>query len=330
MRQRAMIGTAILAAVMGAGAASAAPTDMLREALALTPPEAQLVSYAVADAEAQIWVDALSLGLSGDTQAMEALFGPAPPQAVLSYRIMEVNASGRLWVMADAAAAEALPPYLARYGFAQDGAAWRRGTYGQMDFKAVDPANPFLGGMGMGNAVFARGRVVAQVFDPAREEAVATITPEQSLLHMPGMQAALAGLDGVEGASLQTAFPLVSGTEAGDPAVAMGLREAQPGAGEGAQGWTRALVAQVQQGGAPATVLSVAFPDCAAAEAGARQIAAVWTQLPEIGATVSTLPVAETAEGCAAVLTSDAPGAARAVHSRVMGRDFTPLYGAMP
>ncbi|MDO5604540.1 MAG: hypothetical protein Q4G25_05185 [Paracoccus sp. (in: a-proteobacteria)] len=310
--------------------ASAAPTEELREMLALTPPVAQIVSYAVRDSDSPDWAAWLGIQMSPEPEAMAEIFGPVLPQAALSYRIMALHAPGVLWAMPDEAAAEALPPYLARHGFAQDGAVWRRGTYLEMDFSAMDPTNPFIGAMGQGNAVFARGRVAAQVFDGASEQVIPAMPPEMSQLHLPGMQTALAGLDAIEGASLRMALVLMPGTELGDPAVAMGMREAQPGAGEGAQGWTRAIVAQISQEAGPVTALSVGFPDCAAAEAGGQQIAAIWAQLPENGDSVSTLPVTEATEGCAAIVISDAPNAVRAVYSRAMARDFTPLSGATP
>ncbi len=189
----------------------------------------------------------------------------------------------------------------------------------KQDFGRRNPADPWRGSIGQAVAVGGKG--AALIHAPTPEAIGFLRAMERSALETPALATALAGLESVagEGEALQAlSFTPVLGLEAGfDPAEL--LLRARPGQdmaalraeiearmAETARGlppYFGGLLADAQIQGRPALVVSLAYPDCATAQAAAERSAGLWrVELPEPAAEISASH-AEGVEGlCAAVI----------------------------
>ncbi|WP_157755499.1 hypothetical protein [Neomegalonema perideroedes] len=219
----------------------------------------------------------------------------------------------------------------------------------KQDFGRRNPADPWRGSIGQAVAVGGKG--AALIHAPTPEAIGFLRAMERSALETPALATALAGLESVagEGEALQALpFTPVLGLEAGfDPAEL--LLRARPGQdmavlraeiearmAETAQGlppYFGGLLADAQIQGRPALVVSLAYPDCATAQAAAERSAGLWrAELPEPAAEISASH-AEGVEGlCAAVILGLgeaqeglANPLASAALNRILRRDGLPM-----
>ncbi len=246
-----------------------------------------------------------------------------------------------IWGFADDASAGAAFAQLSDRGFAEISEIpgfVANGVPMKTDLANINRADPWHGAMGQASAVTLRETALVQAFDPVRIDQLRGEMP--SLASQPGGQTLLAALSGSQGEVLQAAFfgPM-TGLYGVDPALMISpdpatvqatIAAAAEKAKSGVPLYSAGAVAVLNGADGPATILTLAFADCAVAETAAASAAELWqgTEGAPAGMTVAAATVDAGASGCAAVATAKADDGVAPflmAFGGLMRRDFAPI-----